>query len=274
MAKILKSNLKNLIKRPPKEFTKLIYDSYKSKEDPEMAAEMKKFMKDNFEFIGLRRPERIAQLGEVVNTYVFDPLERHGIHSVLQECYQYEEREMHNTAVNILDIYWLDSLNTEDLPILEELICTHSHWDSTDTLAKFFGYVLEDMSKEEREVYSKQWLEHENMWMRRISLIYQLKYGDKIDLDVVFGYSEALMHEKDFFIRKAIGWILREASKRRTQEVIDFVRSNEDNLSHLSKVEAMRYILKRKDTERYRDFEIPQYRVKRGASKADEHQSE
>ena len=106
--------------------------------------------------------------------------------------------------------------------------------------------------------YIPGYVKHEDMWMRRISLIFQLKYKHDLDQDLMFKNIKALWHEDDFFIRKAIGWILREHSKYDTKAVIDFVKENEDHLSHLSKVEAMKYLHKHSKTK-YKKFDIPQY---------------
>ena len=56
------------------------------------------------------------------------------------------------------------------------------------------------------------WIDHENMWMRRTAILHQLNFKDRTDPDRLFHYCEQRMGEKEFFIRKAIGWALRQYS--------------------------------------------------------------
>ena len=253
---------KRLIKKSPSEFVALINESIKKDINKKYGKLMKQYMKFKFEFYGLKKPKRDIRYKAITTKYTPHPLNRATMHEMLRKCYEYEHREMQYTAFDLLDTYWLKKLNEEDLDILEELICQKSHWDSTDTMSKYFGIIMKNLEKEARAVYVDAWLEHENMWMRRISLIYQLRYKDEIDLDVVFKNVKALMDEDEFFIQKAIGWILREAGKFMTAEILYFVKQNEDDLSHLAKVEAMRYLLARKDTKRFKKFKIPNYKNK------------
>ena len=151
--------------------------------------------------------------------------------------------------------------------MLEELVIEGDWWDTTDSLSGFFGIILKE-DENLREKYNKIYLEHENMWMRRISLLYQLKYKEDFEEDRIFANIKVLMGEDEFFIRKAIGWILREHSKWSPQGVIDFVKENEKDLSHLSKVEAMKYMLKNKDQEKFKNLDIPIYaKTKKKAKK-------
>jgi 3-methyladenine DNA glycosylase AlkD len=80
------------------------------------------------------------------------------------------------------------------------------------------------------------------MWLRRSALLFQLKYKQNTDAQRLFKYCAETMHEKEFFIRKAIGWVLREYSKTCPEAVAQFVSDHSSELSSLSKREACKYI--------------------------------
>jgi len=90
-----------------------------------------------------------------------------------------------------------------------------------------------------------EWIDHENMWIRRTAILHQLNFKDRTDPKQLFDYCKKQMNESDFFIRKAIGWGLRQYSYVDASAVIQFVKTYESELSTLSKSEALK-ALKRK----------------------------
>ena len=90
-----------------------------------------------------------------------------------------------------------------------------------------------------------EWIDHKNMWIRRTAILHQLNFKDRTDLKRLFDYCKKQMNESDFFIRKAIGWALRQYSYVDAPAVIQFVKTYKSELSPLSKVEALK-ALKRK----------------------------
>lgn len=86
-----------------------------------------------------------------------------------------------------------------------------------------------------------KWIADENIWLKRTAILHQLYYKQKTDQDKLFKYSLACAAEKDFFIRKAIGWALRNQFRVNPAAVKEFVKQNEDNLSNLSKKEALKH---------------------------------
>jgi len=90
-----------------------------------------------------------------------------------------------------------------------------------------------------------EWIDHENMWIRRTAILHQLNFKDRTNPKRLFDYCKKWMNEPDFFIRKAIGWALRQYSYVDASAVIQFVKTYESELSTLSKSEALK-ALKRK----------------------------
>ena len=83
-------------------------------------------------------------------------------------------------------------------------------------------------------------MDSKNMWLQRAAILFQLKYKDKTDTDLLFKLIEETASSKEFFIRKAAGWALRELSKTNPGLVLEFVLSH--NLSGLTKREASKYL--------------------------------
>ncbi len=79
--------------------------------------------------------------------------------------------------------------------------------------------------------------------MRRSSIICQIKFKRGTDLDLLYACIEPSVNEREFFLRKAIGWTLREYAKVDSEEVIRYVAENEDRLSALSRREAVRNLI-------------------------------
>ncbi len=86
------------------------------------------------------------------------------------------------------------------------------------------------------------WITDENMWIRRSALLFQLRWKEKTHKEQLFNYCIKTMHEKEFFIRKAVGWVLREYSKTDPISVRNFIQENRSHLSGLSLREASKYI--------------------------------
>ena len=92
----------------------------------------------------------------------------------------------------------------------------------------------------QKEKYVTKWLKSDNMWLQRSALLFQLKYKNKIDTVLLSSAINSLLNSKEFFINKAIGWVLREYSRTNPNWVIEFVNNTE--LSNLSKKEALRLL--------------------------------
>ncbi len=86
------------------------------------------------------------------------------------------------------------------------------------------------------------WIEDDYIWIRRTALIYQLFYREATDKKRLFKYCTKTMHENEFFIRKAIGWCLRQYAKTNPQDVKAFITKQKQHLSGLSYREAAKYL--------------------------------
>eukprot|EP01087_Luapelamoeba_hula_P014055 TRINITY_DN4057_c0_g1_i2.p1 TRINITY_DN4057_c0_g1~~TRINITY_DN4057_c0_g1_i2.p1 ORF type:complete len:122 (+),score=10.59 TRINITY_DN4057_c0_g1_i2:413-778(+) len=121
------------------------------------------------------------------------------------------------------------------------MIRNKSWWDTVDIIASnLVGSLVTQFPQ--LSATMDNWISDEHLWVRRTALIHQLKYKAATNTDRLYSYIGQLMHEQDFFIRKAIGWALREYSKTDPDSVRDFIAANDSELSSLSKREGSKYV--------------------------------
>ena len=165
---------------------------------------------------------------------------------------------------NILDICWTSDSHTEkifaikllgfnkdylylfskkDLNYFKGWLRLSDGWCHTDFIC---GYIIAPLLLKDKAISKDidKWITDKHLWVRRSTLIAYIPTIRKTNkfLPNIFTNCKKLAEEKDFFIRKAIGWVLRETSKKYPKEVIKFVKDNEKILSNLSKREALRVI--------------------------------
>jgi len=181
---------------------------------------MKSYMKNHFEFFGIKKPMREIISKEIFQTYGIPNAENLKI--MIQLCFQEEQREM-QYFVNDLLKKSIKNLDDSFLPILESLILQKSWWDTVDFLApKFAGKILQRYPYHIIN-YPDKWIESDNIWLQRSAILFQLKYKEKTDVPLLFRYITRRADSKEFFVQKAAGWALREYSKHNPEAVQNFI---------------------------------------------------
>jgi 3-methyladenine DNA glycosylase AlkD len=127
------------------------------------------------------------------------------------------------------------------MPMLEEMIVSGAWWDYVDALSQVVGELLRSHPKEIRPLM-RAWSKDANLWKRRVSIICQLTFKRDTDLELLYANIEANLIDRDFFIRKAIGWALRQYAWTDPSEVARYVHEHEAQLSGLSRREALKNI--------------------------------
>ncbi|WP_419873985.1 DNA alkylation repair protein [Candidatus Pristimantibacillus sp. PTI5] len=205
--------------------------------DPEKALPMEAYMRGQFVFLGIKTPERTALLRAFWKQHVKPKGEE--LLEAAEYLWQLPEREFHYIAMGLLEKYGKEALPAH-IDRLERWITTHSWWDTVDFLASHLvGYQLSKYP-ELIDACTERWIVSENMWLRRTALLFQLRYKHHTDTERLFGYIRITKDESEFFIRKAIGWALREYAKTDAVSVHRFVK--ETPLSPLSKKEALKHL--------------------------------
>ena len=212
-----------------------IFQIFYNSKNEENAYYMAKYMKDKFPFLGLKRPERVALSKEFLKLKKKD---KEIDWEFIFKCYDMPEREFHYLAIDYMDKV-KDLFMPNDMGNIEKLIMTKSWWDTVDYINKIVGYIAMKYP-EVKDNIIRHWIYSDNIWLKRISIIFQLKYKEKTDKEFL---KEAVLNNSrtdEFFINKAIGWALREYSKTNKEWVKDFIENN--SLSNLSVREGSRYL--------------------------------
>lgn len=225
------------MKSANKKYYAPLTESFELCADETKAISMKKYLLNKFEFFGITAPERKILLKQFISDNGLP--EKKEFKRVIKELWLLPQREYQLCAIEVLE----KNINTCDenhIKLLEHLITNKSWWDTVDFIAaKLVGRFFENYPGLTR-TYINKWLGSDNMWLQRTAIIFQLKYKKNTDYKLLFSCIQKCSGSKEFFIRKAIGWALREYAKTDPEKVIAFVENN--SLSPLSKKEALRRI--------------------------------
>ncbi len=203
--------------------------------DPTKAAAMRKYMRDLFPFLGIPSPQR-RKLQREALAGLPKPTEDE-LTILAGHLWELPEREYQYAALDILSRHG-HVLGPDFVATARTLITTKSWWDTVDGLAANVvgGIVARYPARAET---MDRWIAAENPWLVRTALIHQLRYKERTDTGRLFAYCERQAGHPDFFIRKAIGWALRQYSWTDPGAVSAFVAAHEVALSALSKREAL-----------------------------------
>ncbi|MBA3722342.1 MAG: DNA alkylation repair protein [Parachlamydiaceae bacterium] len=219
-------------------FIKTLESQFKKASQPTIAARQTAYLRNLFPFLGLTKPHRVILEKEVFKQY---PLrEESELIEILHTLWGKEHREYQYTALTLARRY--KNFHTPQmLHTFEYMIRNKSWWDSVDDIASnLVGQLIFDNPVMITQM--DNWIQDPNLWIRRTALIFPLKWKDETEEKRLFGYCEKTMHENDFFMRKAIGWTLRQYSKFNPKAVKLFVNRNKESLSPLSIREASKYL--------------------------------
>ncbi|MFD4630583.1 DNA alkylation repair protein [Streptomyces sp. NPDC058284] len=210
--------------------------TYAQAADPVRAARMRAYMKDVAPFLGLPSPVR-RELSRTVLAGVPRPGQR-DCTAIALRCWELPEREYAYFAVDYLTRH-VRRCSSDFLPVVRHLITARPWWDTVDALAAHVVGALVTADPQLRTVMD-EWIGDENLWVARTALLHQLRHKSATDTERLFAYCVRQSGHPDFFIRKAIGWCLREYAKTDPEAVRAFVERERDRLSPLSAREALK----------------------------------
>ena len=216
---------------------KPLISSYEAYADPERAKKMRAYMKDQFDYMGIQTPVRRELTKAFYAEHGYpDPSQ---VESIVKDCWHMPYREYKYFAMELM-VRMKKKLGHDAIHLYESLITMESWWDTIDLIApSLVGYHFQEYP-EERNEYINKWIKSGNMWLQRSCILFQLKYKGDTDTRLLKSIILKLKDSKEFFIRKAIGWILREYSKTDPGFVVRFVQNHE--LSGLSHREALKWL--------------------------------
>ncbi|MFF4434813.1 DNA alkylation repair protein [Streptomyces sp. NPDC001513] len=210
--------------------------TYAAAADPVRAEAMAAYMKDVAPFLGIPTPLR-RDLSKAVILDTPKPSEADCAALALR-CWRLPEREYHYFAVDYLRRH-VSRCSSGFLPVLRHLIVTVPWWDTVDLLAAHAVGPLVAADPERARVMD-EWIGDEDLWLARAALLHQLRYKSATDAGRLFAYCRRRAGDPDFFLRKAIGWSLREYAKTDPDAVRAFVAFESGSLSPLSVREALK----------------------------------
>ena len=224
----------------PKQFANAVEHALIPLADEAKAQGMKAYLLNQFEFLGLAAPVRrqaVKEIGKVKWQSSVDLL------AVAELMWQKPQREYRYTAVDLLRQHSAQ-LNVNDLPALQALLLRDAWWETVDGLSAVIADVMHVAVQQNPNAAATMdvWLKHPSHWVRRSAMLHQLGWRLDTDTTRLFGYAAQLADEKEFFIRKAIGWALRDYARWNPQAVTDFLVEHRARLSGLTVREAAKHL--------------------------------
>lgn len=211
-----------------------LFDALESLGNSKKAMEMSRYMRDQFSFLGVARPERgllyrkfYKNLGQEIDwNYIF-------------LCFKKEEREYQYLAIDYL-YKQKDLLTIADISRIHELIETKSWWDSVDGFPRVIGEIIK--KDDDAKSIMLEWSRDRNFWVRRVAILHQLLFKEMTDTKLLEKIIVNNLESREFFINKAIGWILRDYSKTDKKWVGGFIERYTKQLDRLSIREGSKYL--------------------------------
>ncbi len=210
--------------------------------DADDAVQMQRYMKSALPYYGVKSTPLRALLRELFAGYA-PASAAEWSRDVLALWHGAKKREERYAALALCEHKGARGFQRFDaLPLYEELIVTGAWWDLVDEVA---GSRLPVLLRADRPPMTKamrQWSKCDDLWKRRSSIICQLKLNDEMDLELLYDCIEPSLSSKEFFLRKAIGWALRQYARKDPKEVARYVKQKGEQLSGLSRREALKHV--------------------------------
>ena len=219
-------------------YVRSIKTLFEANANPANAAPMKKYMRDQFEYLGIKSPQLKTFLSGFIKENGLPPVT--DLDMISRELWNLPEREFQYLAVSLLDK--MEKKVDEDFIVTIEYLITHkSWWDTVDLLAGHSVGAMFERYPNVKAKYLKKWRKSENFWLRRTTLLFQLGYKEKTDFGLLCELIQDNLGSDEFFINKAIGWALRQYAWTNPTAVKKFVKATKE-LSPLSRREALKNI--------------------------------
>jgi 3-methyladenine DNA glycosylase AlkD len=212
--------------------------TYETARDPTKAEPMVAYMRHQFAFLGITAAAQRA-LSRAVLDGAGRPAEA-DLRDVAQACWLRDEREYQYFAVRLLRRY-VGVCDRGFLDVVRPLITMKPWWDTIDEIA---AHVVGPLVAAYPELVATmdEWSADPDRWLVRTAILHQVRYRDATDSERLFRYCAAHAGHRDFFVRKAIGWALREYAKVAPDAVRAFVDEHAADLSGLSRREALKNV--------------------------------
>ena len=207
--------------------------------DPEKAPQMQAYMKSTMPYRGVQSPVAKQIQRDLNQQHSLTSAEE--LEQVIRELWQADYREERYAAIGLARRYYKYH-TLEMLPLFRMMIETGAWWDFVDAIAAYLiGGLLEKYTVEMKRKL-KQWIRDEDLWIRRSAILSQLSFKENIDEKLLFDFCRRCLPEESFWIRKAIGWALRQHARVAPDAVRGFISRYGDQMSGLTRREAAKHL--------------------------------
>ncbi|MDQ2913347.1 MAG: DNA alkylation repair protein [Chloroflexota bacterium] len=200
----------------------------------------KAYLKSELRFWGTGQEPIRAAVREYCEAH--PELTRADLRAIAETLYATQVHELRASAIGVLERR-REKLDDRDLPWLIALVRRSKSWAYVDWIApKVIGDVVARDPRSRKRL--AVWANDEDFWVRRAALLTEhdaLRAGGG-DFPLWSRLAASMLDEREFFIRKAIGWVLREVSKKRPELTYEFLREHRDRVSRLSLLEGAKYL--------------------------------
>ena len=218
----------------------LLTDALRAAGNPDRAAQERAYLKSELEFFG----ESVWEVRRVAQAFTrgAKPLAHEDLVALVEALWAEPVFERRMASVVLLELH-PKLVGAADLPLIERLLRESLTWALVDALATdVIGGILARSPVEVMPVLDR-WSTDPDFWIRRASLLAELQPLRKgADLAPFLRRADAMLDEKEFFIRKAIGWVLREVGKRRPGEVVAWIAPRTHRASGVTMREVVRHL--------------------------------
>lgn len=207
--------------------------------DPDKAAGMQAYMKSDMPFYGVQKPARELILRDLVREVI--PGDRDEYEQMVLGLWCLPHREERYLALGV-GRHFDEFVVPASLPLYRRLIVEGAWWDLVDEVATKLIRRLVARYPAPTWPVIDTWIDDPDLWLRRSAIICQVGVKAGTDAKRLFRYCSERAFEADFFIRKAIGWALRDYARVEPEAVARFASAHRTQLSPLSFREATKHI--------------------------------
>lgn len=204
------------------------------------AKAMAAYMKTDMPFFGIKTPVRRPIVREAIRAHPITS--RRDYVAAINALWNEPEREMKYAAVGVAQSA-PQFITMASLPLYRRLIVAGGWWDFVDEIAARLVGCIVMQERERAAPVMRKWIDdEEHIWLRRSAILCQLGHKGETDEVMLFDFCLRRAHEKEFFIRKAIGWALRQHAYTSPRAVRAFLNKHRVKLSALTLREAGKHL--------------------------------
>lgn len=219
------------------EYVDAVINEFSKHANTMVAAGARAYMRNQFDYFGMTTPRRRLVQKKFHSAIVPPPFE--AVPAIMKKLWNQPQRELQYFAMELYEKY-KKLFTQKDVPHFEYMITRKSWWDTVDFVSPKLIAALHLSHPDLAEDNCARWMKSKNRWLMRAALIHQNLYKAKTNEKLLFKLILQCNTHEEFFIRKGIGWALRQYARTNPQSVKRFVFANE--LSALSRKEALKHV--------------------------------